>query len=177
MSARRRALAATPAAAVLVAAGCGGESGDTAVDAREQNTVRIDGLSYRAVLFRELNPRVPPDRSLVERGAPAQGVGLYAAFIRVCNDSGEPRQPTGDIHLENAFGDRFSPRGRSGLAYRPQMLEHGACIPADNSVAAETFNGAPLVFRVPFDAAQERPMVLEIQPRAGADPVRIELDL
>lgn len=165
--------------ACLVVA-CGDEPADTAVEAREENVVRVGDLTYRAVLFRHLNPRVAPDRSIVETAAPEADEGLYAAFIHVCNESDEPQRPTGQIVLEDAFGQVFRPL-RSGvdteLTYQTARLAPGDCIPARDSPANETFNGAALVYEVPFDAVQERPMVLEIRPRGGGDPARIQLDL
>ena len=165
--------------ACLVVA-CGDEPADTAVEAREENVVRLGDLAYRAVLFRQLNPRVAPDGSLVETAAVEADKGLYAAFMHVCNQSDEPKQATGQIVLEDAFGQVFRPL-RSGvdqeLTYQARTLAPGACIPARDSPASETFNGAALVFEVPFDAVDERPMVLEIRPRGDGDPARIQLDL
>lgn len=165
--------------ACLLAA-CGDEREDNAVDAREENVVRVDDLTYRAVLFRQLNPHVASDSSLVETAAPEADEGLYAAFVHVCNYSDEPQQATGQIVLEDAFGQVFRPL-RSGvdpeLTYRARTLAPGVCIPAEGSPANESFNGAALVYEVPFDAVQERPMVLEIRPRGGGEPARIQLDL
>ena len=63
------------------------------------------------------------------------------------------------------------------LTYEARTVAPGDCIPTRDSPANETFNGAALVFAVPFDAVQERPMVLEIRPRGDGDAVRIQLDL
>jgi hypothetical protein len=165
-------------ACVVVA--CGDEPEDTAVEAREENVVRVGDLTYRAVLFRQLNARVAPDRSLVETAAPGSHEGMYAAFLHVCNESDEPQTATGQIVLEDAFGQTFRPVS-SGvdreLTYQARRLAPGACIPTRDSPADETFNGAPLVFEVPFDAVDERPMALEIRPRGEGEPARIQLDL
>lgn len=177
-----------PLAAVALALGIAacadeereGDGGDNAVDAREENVVRLADISYRVVLFRELNPRVTPDSELVARAAPEQGVGLYAAFVRACNEGGEEAIPTDRVLIEDAFGNRLRPR-RNGvdatLAYQPRPLEPGACIPRPGSPAERTFDGAAVVFEVPFDAAQRRPLVLELHPQNGGDPARVQLDL
>lgn len=171
-------------AAVVVAAAigaCGDEGGaENAVEAREENVVRIDGLAYRAVLFRELNPHIPPDQSLVEGTPSGPDRGLYAAFIRVCNESEEQQTPTGQIVLEDAFGQVFRPLAEGvtkQLAYQPRPLAPGECVPAADTPASRTFDGAPLVYEVPYEAVQRRPMVLEIRPRGDREPVRIVLDL
>lgn len=43
--------------------------------------------------------------------------------------------------------------------------------------ADETFGGAALVFALPFEAIEERPIVLELGHPAGEDEVRIQLDV
>jgi hypothetical protein len=165
--------------AALVAA-CDEESGDSAVEAREQNVVRIDGLAYRVVLFRELNPRIEPDRSLVEGARPGPDEGLYAAILHVCNEGEVPARPTGDIVLEDAFGQVFHPLRPAvdpELTYHPRDLDPDECLPVPGSTADTSFDGAAVVYEVPFDAVQRRPMVLEIRPRGGGEPSRVQLDL
>ena len=161
-------------------AACGDGADDNAVEAREGNVAAIEGMSYRAVLFRQLNPRVAPDRSLVPQASVGADVGLYAVFLRVCNESDEEAGPTDDIVLEDAFGQVFRPL-RSGvdaeLIYRHRSLAPRTCIPTPGSPADKTFSGAAVVVEVPFESVQERPMVLEIRPRGGGDPARIQLDL
>jgi hypothetical protein len=165
---------------VAVVAGCEDASTpDNGVEAREGNVVELGGLTYRVVLFRQLNPQAAPESALVE-GVPPDGQGYYAAFVTVCNDSDEPHLATNDIHLEDAFGNTFAARNTDvdpELAYDPRRLQPEACEPADGSAAEETYNGAALVFSVPFDAVQRRPMILEIQPRDGGAPARVQLDL
>ncbi|HET8757524.1 MAG TPA: hypothetical protein VFM58_16010 [Solirubrobacteraceae bacterium] len=168
------------AALVAVVAGCDDETArDNAVEAREGNAVELGGLTYRVVLFRQLNPRATPESALVD-GVPPAGEGYYAAFLSVCNASDGTHVPTDDIHLEDAFGKSFAPLDtdvNAELTYEPRRLPPEACEPADDSAADETYNGAALVFSVPFDAVQRRPMVLEIQPRGGGVPARVQLDL
>ena len=168
-------LAAAIAAALLVAA-CGeGQGAAEAVEAREQNTVELDGLEYRVPVFRQLNPRIVPDRSFYDGPRPPDGTGVYAAFLQVCNHEGPPATPSGRIVLEDAFGERFRPVDQPGneLAYAPKELRASECLPqAGAPIAAE---GAPLVFLVPFADTRERPMVLVIEGTHG--DARVELDL
>ena len=84
------------ALALLVAAGCGDDAGDASadlVDAREQNEVRLDGLLYRVAIFRQLNPRIAPDRSYYDGSPPPEGEGIYAAFVRSAIPTARPRRP------------------------------------------------------------------------------------
>jgi hypothetical protein len=51
-------------------------------------------------------------------------------------------------------------------------------VPATGSAADRTFDGAALVFDVPYDSTQERPLILEIRERSeGGERARIVLDL
>jgi hypothetical protein len=157
--------------------GCGEKPADNAVEATEANMVTIDGLRYRVVLFRQLNPRVAPDDALYAGPPAAPRSGIYAAFLRVCNESAEARTTTGDVHLEDAFGERFAPqpaRVPDRFGYRPARLEPGECLPGPDSAAEQSFDGAALVFEVPFESARERPLVLEIGEN---ERKRIQLDV
>jgi hypothetical protein len=161
---------------------CGGERDfEPAIEAQEGNQVRLGSVSYRVVIFRELNPRVAPDRSLVESYEPAEDHGLYAAFLEACNRGDEPVMPTSEFRLEDAFGTAYQPVQDgldTDLTYTTRRLGPGDCVPARTSVADRTFGGSALVFDVPFDITQERPLILEIRETAdGGDVARIELDL
>jgi hypothetical protein len=171
-------------AAVLALAGCGNEAEDNAVEATEQNTVALGGIDYRVVRFRQLNPRIPHDRTLVA-GLPSPGEGraYYAAFITACNRSGTTRTPTSRIHLEDAFGTRFAPLAaiKDGVfAYRARPLRPGACLPVEDSPADRALDGAVLAFDVPVETAQKRPLILELERSAGGTgraAARVQLDL
>jgi hypothetical protein len=176
---------ALAAVAVVALAGCGQEEepADNAVEATEQNTVRLGGIDYRVIRFRQLNPRITPDRSIVSGQPPAEGRAYYAAFMSACNPGGSTRTPTSSIHLEDAFGQRFAPL--SGLsdtvfAYRARPLKPGACLPTEGSAADRAVDGAALVFEVPIAAARERPLILELSRRpdgSGRAAGRVQLDL
>jgi hypothetical protein len=152
-----------------------------AVEAREGNEALVGDFSYRVILFRELNPETAGDQSLVESVRTDADHGLYAAFVEVCNRGQEPRAPAARIVLEDAFGERWKPL-RDGvepsLAYRPHKVAPGECIPATGSVAARTFDGAAVVFEVPYSVTQERPLILDIrQTEESGEGARIVLDL
>ena len=60
----------------------------------------------------------------------------------------------------------------------PRRLRPGECVSGAGTVADRTFGGAALVFEVPYDITQERPLILESQERShGGEVARIELDL
>lgn len=171
-------------AAALALAGCGNEAGDNAVEATEQNTVALGGIDYRVVRFRQLNPRIPPDSTMVA-GLPLPGEGraYYAAFITACNRSGSTRTPTSRIHLEDAFGQRFAPLAgmKDGVfAYRARPLRPGACLPVEDSPADRALDGAVLAFDLAVETARKRPLILELERRPGGTgraAARVQLDL
>jgi hypothetical protein len=168
-------------AALLLLAGCGDDaSSDNAVEAQEQNTVELGGVRYRVVLFRQLNVRGAPDDALWEGPPSRAGRGLYAVIVRACASGSEPARTSERLHLEDAFGERFAPRPddtADEYEYAPVELEPGECTPAPGSAADRTFDGAALVFDVPFESTAERPMILEIADPTGSGTARIQLDL
>jgi hypothetical protein len=168
-------------AALVLLAGCGDEAtGDNAVEAQEQNTVELGGVDYRVVLFRQLNVRLAPDDALWEGSPPSAGNGLFTVLVRACAAAAEPARMSERLHLEDAFGERFAPRpGDTADAYEytPVELQADECAPPAGSAADRTFDGAALVFEVPFESTAERPMVLEIAGPTGSGAVRIQLDL
>jgi hypothetical protein len=168
-------LALGVAAAVLGLAGCGdGDVRDDAVEAREQNVVEQDGVRYRVMLFRELNVHGFPDSAIWTGPPPPRGSGLYMAVLEACATGDGAARASRDVHLEDAFGERFEPRmlrTDDTFGYRATTIQPGTCVPREGSPADHTLGGAALVFSVPFDSARERPMVLSL------GDARIELDL
>jgi len=170
-------------AIVIALAACGEEAEPDLVEAREGNTVELEGVRYRVVTFRQLNPRIAPDQALWDGPPPDEDRALFAAFMRACNVSDDRAAPTPDIHLEDAFGQVFRPVGLARdneLAYRPRPLDPGRCLPSEDTVPSRALPGAAIVFTVPVDQLGERPFVLELRGRAGEDgaPVRrVQLDL
>jgi len=151
--------------------------GGSGVRAREGNTLQLAGLDYRVVMFRQLNTYGEPDDALYGGEPPPAGRGIYMATLVVCNYSLQRRTPTADLHLEAAFGERFEPLPAEGnpFAYRPKALQPGECAPGPGSAAMRTVDGAVVLFELPLEALQERPIVLEIA--AGDERARVELDV
>lgn len=156
---------------------------EDAIEAREHNTVDLNGIRYRVVMFRQINPRLASDGALYEGPLPEEGVGVYAAFLRACNDSDERRTPTSEVKLEDAFGESY-PRLRAvsdeAFDYEPEPLRPDNCLPPDDGAADRAFPGAAILFAIPFDDLGNRPFILELQDRGEAGRLetrRIEVDL
>ena len=183
MTFRALSTAAVLAAALLT--GCGEQepaaetaaASDGAVEAHEQNAVELDGIRYRVVIFRQLNPRIAPDKALHDGPRPEGDSGIFAAFIEACNVSDETRRPAGRVRLEDAFGQSY-PRLKAASAtsydYDAASLRPGECLPSADSAAERAFPGAAVLFRIPFDRLGNRPFVLELRDRGVR---RIELDV
>ncbi len=156
---------------------------EDAIEAHEHNTVALNGIRYRVVMFRQINPRLPSDGALYEGPLPESGVGVYAAFLRACNSSDERRMPTSDVRLEDAFGDnyrRLRAVSDEAFDYDPKPLRPGMCLPEDDGAADRAFPGAAMLFAIPFDELGNRPFVLELRDRGEEgrrETRRIELDL
>ena len=166
----------------LALAGCAEEREDDAVEATERNAFTLDGLRYRVALFRQINPRLAPDRALYARRPPKGRAELFAAFLEVCNGTDEPRRPAAWVQLEDAFGTAF-PRvaipPQNPLGYGREPLEPGRCLPAEDGTADRSLPGAAVLFEVPPAALGNRPFVLEMRdPGGSGDGVRrVQLDL
>jgi len=163
--------------------GCGNDDAEVAegpIEALETNVVAFGGVEYRVILFRQMNPRNPPDKAVYDGPLPADQ-DLYAAFVVACNASDGEQIPTKRIHLEDAFGEIFRPielEEDNPFAYRPRPLEPGECLPDEGSAADRTFSAAVVVFRVPFEDIRERPMILALDATDADVPgARVELDL
>lgn len=191
MIAMRPIIAAFLLAAAALASGCGEDetAGDVPVDyeeaieAREHNLVEMNGIRYRVVMFRQINPRLASDGALYEGPPPEEGVGVFAAFLRACNTADERERPTNDVTLEDAFGESY-PRlptvSDEAFDYDPQLLRPDQCLPPSDGSADRAFPGAVLLFSVPFDRLRNRPFVLQLQDRDERGRVetrRVELDL
>jgi hypothetical protein len=186
------------AAAVVLAAGCGSEddgrasaggkdrtaaTSTAATGTDESQTIHAGGFDWTVALFRELNPHAAPDQEIVGSRRPAADHGFWAAFVTVCNPGPEPARPPAGMRLVDAFGHVFRPVGLSAanpFAYAPRRLEPSRCLPPTGTVAEHVTDGVALVFEVPFDALENRPLFLRL-PRATASgdgaPPRIRLDV
>jgi hypothetical protein len=111
-------------------------------------------------------------------------------FLTACNPSTSATSPNipsaDDFTVIDTQGNRFRPlRLPAGniWAYHPRPLKHQACVPKAGTLASSgPTNGALLIFKLPLNVLENRPLDLEIvsppdphtgQPQTG----RIELDV
>jgi hypothetical protein len=176
------ALACALALVPAVAAGCGQEH-ETEEPRREGLFVPLAGLHYNVYITRQLNLRDAEDRDYYRGPDAPAGETYYGVFINVCNEEdGETRPAARSFRVKDTQGNEFEPvelPEENVFAYRPGPIEPGACIPTLGSAAANgPTGGSLLVFRLPVEASENRPLELEIRPPAGGGEIaKIELDI
>ena len=176
MSPTRKLLAALLAGSVLLA-GCGDpEEGEPI---REGLAHELEGLDYNVFITRQLNPSLPEDKVYYHGPSPPAGSALYGVFIEVCNRSDEPHASVDHFVVKDTQGAEFEPvelPEDNDFAYRPELLQPEQCIPARGSVAQlGPTAGAMLLFALPLEATENRPLELEIGE--GEHSIEVELDI
>ena len=166
-------------AAPLGLAACGDEEPGVTEPAREGLALELEGLDYNVFITRQLNPRVPPDMAYVTEEAPA-GETLYGVFIEVCNTSSETHESASEFLVKDNQDNTFEPEALpedNAFAYAPRTLQPDECIPAAGSVAQlGPTEGAMLLFQLPLQNTENRPLELEIEGHDG-DKLTYELDI
>lgn len=154
----------------------------------EGQVVKVDGLSYTVYITRELNLRDPEDHDYFQGREAPPGFNYYGVFITVCNDvnhtHGGASTPVNNFRIIDTENRQFYPTplpATNVFAYRPRPLSAKQCIPTPGSApAAGPIGGSLLLFRIPVNAIQNRPLDLEINPQGPGrvpDDQRIELDI
>lgn len=169
------ALAAGPAA-------CGNRDTKQGVDepAREGLALDLEGVEYNVFITRQLNTRITPDKAYFDGPEPKKGETLYGVFIQVCNRSKDTHQTADTFKITDNQGNEFEPEALpadNAFAYHSAQLGPDECIPEAGSVAQlGPTSGAMLLFRLPLQNTEYRPLELEIQGQGG-DHLTYELDI
>ncbi len=166
-------------AAPLGLAACGEDEPGVDEPAREGLALELDGVDYNVFITRQLNPRVPPDGAYVTDEAPP-GEALYGIFIQVCNTSDEPHETISDFVVHDNQENEFEPEELpqdNAFAYSARTLDPGECIPEAGSVAQlGPSAGSMLLFQLPLEATENRPLELELEGESG-EKLTFELDI
>jgi hypothetical protein len=188
--------AAAASALVLLAAvtgGCG-EAETTAAGAAQQAPEEafreglfeeLNGLSYKVFITRQINNRDPEDRGYFQGPDAPPGSTYYGVFLQVCNMEKEPLRAASDFKVVDTLGNEFEPTSvpvTNIFAYRPSTVRPDGCIPDQTSVAAQApTGGALLLFLLPLEASENRPLELEISDGFDAEgeprTLSFELDI
>jgi hypothetical protein len=156
--------------------------------AREGLPEEVGHLEYNVYITRELNLRDVEDKGYYDGPEAPPGFALYGVWLQACNegDSGPNWTAASRFVIEDNQGNEFRPLPvdpDNVFAYRARPLEEGGCIPQEGSLAASSpTNGALLIFKLPLQALENRPLQLIIEsPPLGDEQEReegrVELDV
>jgi hypothetical protein len=163
-------------------AACGNKDIKQGVDepAREGLALPLDGVEYNVFITRQLNTKITPDKAYFEGPEAAPGETLYGVFIQVCNRSNETHQTAANFKIKDAQDNEFEPEelpADNAFAYHAGELGPDECFPEAGSVAQlGPTSGSMLLFRLPLQNTEYRPLELEIQGQ-GSDHLTYLLDI
>jgi hypothetical protein len=175
----------------LLLTGCGDNPRENDAS-REGLPERVGHIDYNVYITRELNLKDAEDIGYYSGREAPPGFALYGVFLTACNPSDDAKSPLVPPSLNftvvDTQGNRFRPRAmprKDIFAYTSQWrpLKHQACIPKAGSLpAAGPTNGSLLIFQLPLESLENRPLDLEIvsppDPDTGQrETGRIELDV
>lgn len=172
-------LVAALAAATL--AGCGDDDEAFTADnpAPTGVAVEVQGLRYETVQSRQLNPALAPDQAFVPDRQLPQDTRWFGVFLRVCNDTDQPRTPTADLVVTGTAGQaatRVELPEDNPYALDREPLPPGQCAPEEGTTAARATDGHPLVYTVDDDVWNSIPLKLEVRAEDDSDTRAMVLD-
>jgi hypothetical protein len=173
-----RPLLAALALAVLVVSvsACGHESHETEVV--EGEPVKLGELSFNVTFSRYLNPDDNEDAAyLVGQPPPAKGWDYFGVFLEVQNESDKP-QTVPSMTITDAEGNSYSAYPSESL-YALQFgekVEPEEQLPVLDSTAQQgPIEGALLIFRLPAEVSENRPLTLHIEGAGKGGEVTLDL--
>jgi predicted small secreted protein len=147
----------------------------------------IGHVEYNVFITRELNLRDVEDSGYYKGPEAPPGFALYGVFLQACNtaSAGPHWTAASRFQIEDTQGNIFKPLPLPPdnlWAYRATSLKHGACIPTLGSLASSgPTSGSLLIFKLPIQTLENRPLDLRITSPADAAGTResglIELDI
>ena len=186
--ARRLSMLAVLVAALGLLAGCGNRHEEPRTFAETEGLyLEIGDLEYQIQISRILNPNDREDRDYL-RGIPESSAELgedetwFAIFLRVQNQTDEPLPAATDFEITSADEQSFSPipldPEQNVYAYDGGEISAGDQLPEIDS-GAENNNpvrGEMLLFKLPFEALQNRPLEFHIKPTSGDEGI-VDIDV
>jgi hypothetical protein len=179
--------AALAAATVLALVGAGCEKHDVVTEAKTEGIwVDVGALDYHIQGSRQLTPSQVPDDAYL-KGVP-QGIlpagakeTWFAIFVRVENRTDEPHPTADEFEIVDTEERVFKPLeldpDANPFAYQPRVLQPEQFIPRpDSAQEFDSAAGALLLFKLPLDSYQNRPLELRIKTQ-DAEPREATLDL
>lgn len=175
-------------AALAFLTGCGANTRENNAG-REGAPEKVGKIEYNVFITRELNLKDVEDSGYYKGPEAPPGFALYGVFLQACNpatSSSTPLVPAStNFSIIDTQGNRFKPvplPADNAFAYHGIPLKHTACIPKIGSLASSApTNGALLIFQLPLQTLENRPLDLEIvsppDDSGKSETGRIELDV
>jgi hypothetical protein len=167
------------AAALLVAAGCGGEEEE--LEVAEGEPIELGDLRYNVILSRTLNEGDVEDADYLEGAPPADPDQLYlGTFLQIHNDSGSSIELPDELTVVDTTGAEYEPVETDS----PYALELGSTVPPHSEIPPldtipryGPIEGSLVLFEIDDATTENRPLDLEIPSASGDETAIIELDI
>lgn len=176
------------AAAALSLSACGNKTASLRGGETEGLLVNVGPLRYAVQISRQLNPAaIAEDRTFVSNIAPADrglrpGQLWFAVFVRIENPTKQAHRPTTGFSIRDTQGNVFRPvqiGPGNPVAYSTAPIPPEGVAPPPNSIAAQlgSINGYELLFKLPRDTLDNRPLTLRIKSFFPAEEAEEILDV
>ncbi len=184
MSDRRRRPVLLPLAALVLAAlsllivACGYES--DAKQVAEGEPVKVGDLQYNVVFSRYLNPNDNEDSAyLAGQPAPQPETTYFGVFMEVQNETEDSQALPESFTIEDADHQTLESLDSESPYAFPlggEVEDHEQIPILDSTAQQGPIEGALILFLLPDDASQNRPLVLQIKNPQG-ETGEVTLDL
>ncbi|HEX6985612.1 MAG TPA: hypothetical protein VF170_09555 [Planctomycetaceae bacterium] len=166
------------AAIVVSVSACGYESTET--DVVEGEPVKLGDLHYNVIFSRYLNPNDTEDSAyLVGQAPPEPETTYFGVFFEVQNETEESKPLPDKFTIEDSDHEVFESLASDSLFAFPmggELEEHEQIPVLDSPPEQGPIEGSVVLFLLPDDASQNRPLVLEIHSPDG-ETGEVTLDL
>jgi hypothetical protein len=166
------------AALVVTVSACGYESHET--DVVEGEPVELGDIHYNVIFSRYLNPNDTEDSAyLVGQAPPAPETTYFGVFFEVQNENDETKPLPDKFTIEDSDHEVFESLASESLYAFPlggEVEEHEQIPVLDSTPEQGPIEGSVVLFLLPDDASQNRPLVLEIHSPDG-ETGEVTLDL
>jgi hypothetical protein len=166
------------AAVVVSITACGYESTET--DVVEGEPVKLGDIHYNVIFSRYLNPNDTEDSAyLVGQAPPEPETTYFGVFFEVQNETEETKPLPDKFTIEDSEHGLYESLDSESLYAFPmggEVEEHEQIPVLDSTPEQGPIEGSVVLFLLPDDASQNRPLVLEIHSPDG-ETGEVTLDL
>ncbi len=161
----------------LTVSACGYSSNSK--DVVEGEVVKLGELKYQVIFSRFLNPNDNEDSAyLVGQPPPRKGANYFGVFLEVQNKSEKTQKLAGSATITDAGNQTFDAIPTESLYAFPfgGEVESQEPVPGPDSTPQQgPIEGALVLFELPSQASENRPLTLSIPGPEG--PAEVKLDL